>query len=321
MSFVVGVDLGGTKILTAIADLEGNVRSVVRDETRGNEGGDACVERIAGAVERLCHNIGIDRSSVRALGMGSPGPLDVQQGLIVHTPNLPWGVYPIRDKLSARLGGMPVYIDNDCKVGGLGEFRFGAGKGSRSMVYFGVGTGIGGCIIVDGKIQYGASGNASEIGHMVVWLDGPVCGCGNPGCVEAIASGVALTRRAQELVASGGGAALVALAGSPDRVDAGVLARAAADGDPEALRLWNQGIQALGAGVANMMTALSPEVVVLGGGVVEKNGPAYVEAVAAAARRLAFGPNAAATQIVASALGEESAMRGAVALALAQTEA
>lgn len=318
MSFVIGVDLGGTKILAVAADLNGNVYTIARAETRAHEGGDTGVEQIARAVEEACRAIGKEPKDALALGIGSPGPLDLEKGLIVHTPNLPWGIYPIRDRLSARLGGTPVTIDNDCKVGGLGEFRFGAGKGSRTMVYFGVGTGIGGCVIVDGQIQYGASGNASEVGHMVVWMDGPVCGCGTAGCVEAVASGSGLTRRARELVRSGRGAALLQIAGTVDAVDAGTVARAAAAGDPEARRLWEQGIQALGIGAANMMTTLSPEVIVLGGGVVEKNGEAYVDAVAAAARKYAFGPNAEATRIVPAALADESALRGAVALALAK---
>lgn len=316
MRLVIGIDLGGTKISAAVADERGQVLGRGRAETRASEGPEGALGRMIAAVAEAAAAAGVDPRQATAIGVGSPGPLDLARGLILGSPNLGWHDFPLRDRLAAHFG-LPVALDNDCKAGGLGELRFGAGQGARHLIYVGVGTGIGGAVILDGRLWYGATGNAAELGHTVVDLDGPPCGCGARGCVEAIASGSALARLGRAAARAGRAPGLLALAGGdPDRIDGGTVAAAARAGDPEARAIWDRAIRALGAALATFVNAFSPEVVVLGGGVAEKNGPAYVAAVAEAAGHLALRANWAPVRVVPAALGGDSALLGAVALAL-----
>lgn len=315
MSCLLALDLGCTKLIAAACDSQGTPLASVRLATDADRGGDDCVRRIADACATACDQAGLSLATAAALGVGCPGPLDRGAGMVLSPPQLPWGDYPIAARLSEQLGGIPVVIDNDCKAGGLGEFRFGAAAGASSMVYFGIGTGIGGCVIVDGQIWYGASDNANELGHLVVWMDGPPCGCGSHGCLEGIASGSGMERRARLAARQGEVPALLAAAGGdPDAID-GALIVSMADDDAGAGRIWRDAKVALAAGVASVMNALSPEVVVLGGGIVARHGEPLVREIEAGARARALGPNRAATRIVGAALGELSVLRGAGAMA------
>lgn len=314
--YVIGIDLGGTKVKAAVADGHGRILGQAGLPTRAAAGGGAAFGQIVAAVEQAAAAAGADPRRAAAIGIGSPGPLDLQRGLVVNAANLGWVNFPLRDRLRETFGA-PVALDNDCKTGGLGEYRFGAGQGARTLVYFGIGTGIGGAAILDGQQWYGATGNAAELGHTIVDLDGPPCTCGAIGCVEAIASGWALTRQGQEAARAGRSPLLLELAGGDvTAIHGGTVARAARAGDPAARAIWERGVRALGAAVASAINAFSPNLVVLGGGVVEKNGAEYVQAVAAAAARLALAANWAAVQVRQAALGEDSVLVGAVALAL-----
>ena len=173
---VIAVDLGGTKSIVAVCSPDGTELGRERFATDPGAGGDAYADRVAEAIMRMPGG-----AEAAAVGIGSPGPLDRGTGTIQNTPNLPWGEYPLRDRLAERTGIQSIAVENDCTSGGLGEFHFGAARGASSMVYYGVGTGVGGCVIVEGKVLYGASGDAGELGHTIVWLDGPVCGCGRCG--------------------------------------------------------------------------------------------------------------------------------------------
>lgn len=314
--FVVGIDLGGTKIKAGVADLQGRLLGQARAETRAQEGAGAAFGRIARAVEEAAAAAGVEPRRAAAMGIGSPGPLDLKRGLVVDAANLGWVNYPLRDNLADRFG-VPVVLDNDCKAGGLGEFRFGAGRGARHMLYYGVGTGIGGAVILDGRLWYGATGNAAELGHTIVDFDGPMCTCGARGCVEALAAGIGLTHRGRDAAREGRSPMLLELAnGDLQAIDGGTVAQAARAGDPAAQAIWERGLWALGAALATGVNAFSPQVVVLGGGVVGKNGAEYVAAVAAHAARLALAANWAAVQVRQAELGEDSVLVGAVALAL-----
>jgi glucokinase len=319
MDHVLAVDLGCTKYIVAVADAAGNELAREGGPTLGDEGPAAGVERLADALARACARAGVEPGGASALGIGAPGPLDRAAGMILSPPQLPWGDFELARALGDRVGVEQVVIDNDCKAGGIGEHRSGAGRGASSMVYFGVGTGIGGCIVLDGRVHYGASDNAAEIGHLCVWMGGPPCGCGSEGCLEGIASGSGIERRARTLAAAGRdeAATLLQLAeGDPAAITGATVVAAANTGDPAAIRIWEDAQRALGAACASMMNALSPEVIVLGGGIVAKSGQGYIDRIELEARRRALGPNEHATRIVAAELGADSVLRGAIHMAL-----
>ena len=197
--YVVGVDLGGTKICTALVDLEGNIIKEVTVKTEANKGENLVLEKLLKSIDDVLE--GTDINEVKAIGIGSPGPLDVENGLIVYSSNLPFRnfniVKPIKDRYK-----LDTYLDNDANVATLSEFMFGAGKGSRNMIFVTVSTGIGGGAIINGGLFRGSTSNALEIGHTTIMKGGPRCGCGNTGCAEALASGTAIMKRAKEAVAS-----------------------------------------------------------------------------------------------------------------------
>lgn len=319
MEHVLAVDLGCTKFIAAVADAHGNELAREEGPTLGAAGPEDGVGRLADALVRACARANVDPSSCAALGIGAPGPLDRASGVLLSPPQLPWGNFPLASELGERVGVRRVVLDNDCKVGGIGEYRSGAGRGTNNMVYFGVGTGVGGCVVLDGKVVYGASDNASELGHLCVWMDGPPCGCGSDGCLEAIASGSGIERRARMLVDAQDPSAAAILAhagGESSAVTAAAVVAAAKAGDPTAARLWEDAQRALGAACASVMNTLSPELIVLGGGIVARHGLSYVTRVDREARRRALGPNEHATHIVSAQLGADSVLRGAIHMAV-----
>jgi glucokinase len=318
MTHVLALDLGCTKHIAAVAGLDGRwLGEPVREATPASAGGDAAVEVIADTVRRACAMAGVRAEEAEVIGIGAPGPLDRHTGELLAPPQLPWGPrYSFGERLCSRIGVARFAMDNDCTVGGVGEHRFGAARGTRDAVYFGVGTGVGGCVIMDGAVVHGASDNAGELGHIVVRLDeGPRCGCGARGCLEGIASGSGIAAQGRAALLAGA-ADLAAAGATVDTIDAAQVARLAADGVPTAREIWHGALRCLGAATAVMMSSLSPEVVVIGGGIPERYGEPYLAEVTAAARELAFGPNADHTRIVLAELGSLSVLHGAVAYAL-----
>lgn len=184
-NYVIGIDLGGTKISCAVADLDGQVISQNTVPTNAHEGEYAVLNRIIASVETVLRDSDVEINNVKAIGIGSPGPLDAKTGVIITTPNLPFKnfnlVKPLKEKFE-----VPVYLDNDANVAAIGEFMFGAARGTENMVYFTVSTGVGGGAVLNGKVYRGNTSNALEIGHMTVLPDGPRCNCGNLGCLEGI---------------------------------------------------------------------------------------------------------------------------------------
>jgi glucokinase len=312
---LLALDLGCTKSILAVTDPDGHELASERIDTLPETGGADYVQRIGALARTLLERTGAATDDVLALGIGSPGPLDRVTGTIHDSPNLWVKPFGLRDALAEELGIDTVVIDNDCTVGGIGEHRFGAGKGAESMLYYGVGTGIGGCVVMDGHVVYGASGDSGELGHTIVWMDGPQCGCGQRGCIEGMASGSGLARRAREAASSGECPLLLELADDDlERVDGALLGRAAAEGDAVAIRILDEGERALATACATMMNALSPEMIVIGGGMPGRY-PGYVQRIAEQARARGLGANAEATRIVPAELGERSVVRGAIAIA------
>lgn len=309
---VVGVDLGGTKIYTALAGLEGNILAEARVPTRAREGPGAVLGRIADTVRQVCGEAG--GAAPLALGIGSPGPLDPETGVVYRSPNLGWDGVLLKAGLEEMLG-LPVLVDNDANLAAFGEYSFGAGRGSRQMAYVTVSTGIGGGLILDGRIYRGSGGGAGEVGHMVLDPDGPPCGCGRRGCLEALASGTAMAARARELAAAGRGEAILKEAGGgTGGITSAEVARAAAAGDPGALEIIIRAGEYLGMGLANLVNLFNPDRLVLGGGAL-KAGEAFWAAMERELAARALRPALDQVRVVRAGLGDRSGLMGALALA------
>ena len=313
--YVVGIDLGGTKIYTALADSQGRIIGEARIPTGAGAGPEAVMGRIVETYNKV-----IERSPAgscpAAIGIGSPGPLDPVSGVVFRSPNLPgWDNVPLGEKL-AQMTGIPVHVDNDANLAALGEYYFGAGKGSRHMVYVTVSTGIGGGFILDGHIYRGTGGGAGEVGHMVLDPGGPLCGCGRRGCLEALSSGTAMAFRARELVAAGRGRAILREAGdNPVNITAVSVAKASASGDPEATGIICAAGKYLGMGMANILNLINPDRLVLGGGAMGAGRVLWDSMERELAAR-ALSPALRQVNVVKAGLEGRSGLLGAVALAL-----
>lgn len=259
------LDLGGTKVGVGLATPDGRLVAQSRFPTHPARGADAV---LAEAVSTL-RALEAEHGPISALGVGSVGPLELETGTLLSPPNFPgWSHVPLKAPLEQALG-VPVRVDNDANVAALAEYRFGAGRGARTLVYATLSTGIGGGVIVEGRLLHGLGGGAGELGHQTIREGGPRCGCGNRGCLEAIASGTAIARAAREGVSTGEAAALLALAGTAEAIHAGHVAEAAAAGDAFAGRIWEAAVSAIAIGLGNVVTILAPDRLVLGGGVAQ----------------------------------------------------
>jgi glucokinase len=229
--YVVGMDLGGTKILAAIVDAEGRLLAEAKRATKASEGPDAVIRRMAQAARRAARQAGIDWSEIAGAGVGAPGPIDPESGMVYNPPNLPgWDEVALGPRLSEALG-VPVYLENDVNLGTLGEYALGAGRDTKDMVGIFVGTGIGGGVILDGELRSGFRHAAGEVGHMIIFADGPVCGCGRRGCLESVASRTAIERDIRLGIAAGRKSIVAKLVRDKGRLTSGVIARALRKGD------------------------------------------------------------------------------------------
>jgi glucokinase len=262
---VIAVDLGGTQL--RVAAYSGGRHMAVRhsEPTKAAEGLEPVLSRIVAGIQVVGDKAGWDR--VKAIGVSAPGPLDPWQGVILWAPNLPgWKDVPLGERLSQAVD-RPVFLGNDANLAALAEQRHGAGKGYTDLIYITVSTGIGGGVISDNRLIIGRRGLGAEVGHMTVEAHGPVCNCGNIGCLEAMASGTALARQAREIVAAGIRTRIADLVGGDvERVSAKIIHDAADDGDPVAVDLWRKAGVYLGVGIVNLMYLFGPGVIVIGGG-------------------------------------------------------
>jgi glucokinase len=302
-----GVDVGGTKIVALRVDADGKELARSTHPTPADDMGATLDELVAALAE-------VTAPGIVAVGVGAAGLVEEGTGILRFAPNLAWGDAPIGEVVG-RATGVPVVVDNDCAAGAYGEFRVGAARGVRDTLYLGVGTGIGGGLILGGSVYRGAHGFSAEVGHIVVEQDGPVCGCGDRGCWETVASGTAITREGR--AAARTHAPLAARAGGdPESVTGQIVVEAARDGDTVALGIVVEAGRRLGVGIAGLVNVLDPTLVVVGGGVagagdllLEPARRAYTDTVEGAAYR----PD---VPIVEAALGTDSAAIGAALLAL-----
>ncbi|MBN1250451.1 MAG: ROK family protein [Anaerolineae bacterium] len=308
------MDLGGTKVACAYGTAQGEVVLERTIPTASHEGPLAVLARIADLVNDMAVAVG---AAPAAAGMGVPGLADLGQGMTRFLPNLPtqWRDVPVRDVLAPRIG-CPVYLLNDVRMATLGELTFGHGRGApRTMVFLALGTGIGGGIAIEGKLRLGPLGAAGELGHQTVVPDGPLCGCGNRGCVETLASGPAISAQGVWLMASGRAPELHRLVeGDAGRVTPREMAAAAAAGDDAVRDALVRAADYLGISIANLVVALHPDLVVLGGGVAQIGDLLFDTVRATVKRRVRMFP-VDGVAIVPSQLGTRAGMLGGLALA------
>jgi glucokinase len=316
--WIVGVDLGGTNIVTGLLPLEGG--DVLGLQTRPTESQrgpkfvvDRIVEMVEGSIAMTLADHGGARDSVAGVGIGSPGPLNRASGIVINTPNLGWRNFPLRDLIANGLS-LPATLDNDANCATYGEWWLGAGRHADTLVGLTLGTGIGGGIVLGGEIYHGVSDVAGEIGHMTIDSTGRKCNCGNYGCLEAYASGPAIALRALEGIESGVSTILGEMVGGRlDTITAATVYEAAVQGDDYAEEVMKDTARFLGTGVANLVNILNPEMIVIAGGVT-KAGDHLFEPLRAEVRRRAFKSAEERCLIVPAELDGTAGVVGAAAV-------
>lgn len=319
---VVGVDMGGTKILSAVIDAEGNILGTSKVSTGADGGTSVVIDRIAESIRKAINKSNVDKASIQAIGIGAPGPLDPETGVVIFAPNLGWRDVPLKVELQARTG-LPTFVDNDVNVGTLGEHAFGAAQGIQNVVGIFVGTGIGGGIILKGELFHGASKTAGEIGHIIVKAGGPRCGCGTRGCLEAIASRTAMAKQFRKAIRKNGKKSVLTKLTDGDLsvIRSGVLVKAIRAKDKVTLKVFKKATKYLGIGVGSIVNFLNPDMIVLGGGVVEALDDTFIDNIRTYAEKYALPNTLNGVQIVRAKLGDNSGILGAAALARQRFEA
>ena len=323
MRFVLGIDIGGTNLVVGSVAEDGSTMVASASEpTHSEAGATDVVDRLVGLAERAIATTRREApgAEILGVGVGAPGPLDTKRGIVLLTPNLGWVNMPLRQLIHDRLG-LPAALDNDANCAVLGEWWVGAARGARHAIGITIGTGIGGGLIVDGRLYHGASDVAGEIGHTTIDTEGRRCKCGNYGCLEAYASGPNIALRAVEEMEAGAESRLRALVGGDLRkVTAQTVYQAAADGDELALEVVNDTAKFLGVGIGNLLNVFNPEVVVVCGGVTLA-GDHLFEPLRREVARRAFKPAVNACRIVPGELAGTAGVYGAAKIFLDQTAA
>ncbi|GAH98673.1 unnamed protein product [marine sediment metagenome] len=317
---ILGVDLGGTKIATALATAQGEILARGRRPTPAQAGPDAVIKSICATIDKTLAAKRLEPPQLLGIGIAAAGIIDSDKGKVVSSPNLPgWHEVPLRDAVEQRFG-IPVYLGNDATLAALGEWRFGLKKGIANLIYITVSTGIGGGIIAGGKLYTGACGVAGEVGHMTIDMNGPKCNCGNIGCWETLASGTALAREAVKQIREGAKTSIIELVnGDISKIDAKVVGLAAKQGDELAKELISRLGYYLGVGLVNLVNIFNPELILIGGGVA-KTGDLLLQPAIKVVKERAFSTPANAVKIKPALLGDDSGILGAVAFVLERSK-
>jgi glucokinase len=316
--WIAGVDLGGTNIVVGLLPVEGGEVLGLRSRpTESARGAKFVVDRMVAMVDEAIAEVtaahGATRDAVAGVGIGSPGPLDRKSGTVINTPNLGWRNFPLRDLIANGLH-LPATLDNDANCATYGEWWLGAGRNVQNLVGFTLGTGIGGGIVLNGEIFHGCSDVAGEIGHMTIEANGRRCKCGNYGCLEQYASGPAIATRAIEGIETGVETVLIEMVNRKlEDITAATVYEAAVHGDAFAQEILHETAKFLGAGVANMINILNPEMIVIAGGVT-KAGDRLFGPLRAEVRRRAFRSAQECCQIVPAVLNGTAGVVGAAAV-------
>ena len=307
----VGVDVGGTKVAAGLVNAKGEISAQVRVAMVADSSPQRGLDSVLSAI---AHVLPSDQKSVAGIGICAPGPLDPNSGVILNPPNVPcWRDFPLAAAVQKKYS-VSVKVDNDANAAALAEARWGAGRGYRNVFYATIGTGIGTGIVFDGKIYHGRTGSAGEGGHVSVDYNGPICGCGKPGCVEVYASGTAITKRAQKEVSEGNRSAMLEMAhGDVSAINGVIVGKAVEVGDSIAKKIMDETVEIVSVWLSNIVDLFDPEVIVIGGGAAVLYGP-YLGKLGQRMPQLAVNPRANEIPIVSARYGADSGIAGGAAL-------
>jgi glucokinase-like ROK family protein len=312
--YVVGIDFGATHLHLLLSDISARILEELEVEIDIQDGPDACLEEADTHLRDILKKGKLDLTDVLAIGVGVPGPIASEEGTVIAPPIMPgWDRYPIRDSLQ-KMWDRPVSVNNDAELGALGEWASGAGRTERNLVYIKVGTGIGAGLLMDGQIYRGVTGSAGEIGHLTIDENGPICACGNQGCLEALAGGRAIARQAQEAVQNGLRTQLTSI--QPlGKITARDVAAAARRGDLVAQQILANAGSHIGIALAGLVNMFNPGMVIIGGGVAQ-TGDILLEPMRQTVERRSLPAATRVVRITTAMLGRRSSSMGAVVQAL-----
>ncbi|MFN2364694.1 MAG: ROK family protein [Halarsenatibacteraceae bacterium] len=314
-NYFVGVDLGGTKILTAVADQKGNILADVKVATEVEKGEEYIINDIGKSIRSVVADAELNLKEIKRVGVGSPGPLSIKKGIVYETSNLPFENFPIVEMLKSKIN-IPVILENDANAAALGEKLFGSGIDSKVMVYITISTGIGGGLIFGEKVFHGSNDGAGEVGHMIIEPSGPSCGLGqHEGCLEAMASGTAIIRNIKTELRNNPDKWLKKYDGKIEDINGHDIARAAREGDELAKEVYQEAGKYLGIGVANLINLFNPDTIVFGGGVMNAKELFWNEMVKSVEKN-ALSASANDCEFLEAVLGDNTGVVGAIAVAI-----
>ena len=317
-AFAIGVDVGGTKVAAGFVDAQGEIHQHTRVPMNSRGTAEEGLAAVTGAIDELLKLAPGTNSPPPRMGICAPGPLDPRTGVVLNPPNVTcWRNYPLAAEVARRYGGS-VKLENDAKSAGLAEALWGTGRGYRNVFYTTIGTGIGAGILFDGRIYHGRTGAADEAGHMVIDYHGPLCGCGKKGCIEALASGTSIAKkaRAQLAEAAGTGSVMVELAGGKiEAVTSEIVGQAYATGDSLARKILLETVELITIWLGNIVDLLEPDVIIFGGGVAPMLNP-FFEEIRKGLPAWCMNKRCVEIPIVPARYGVESGIAGGAALCM-----
>lgn len=318
--YIVGVDLGGTKIMAGVYDTHLKCLARNKISTKPERGPEAIVKRIARCVTDAVDEYDLSTKQIRGIGIGAPGAVDPETGRVLFAPNLDWTNFPLKKALEKELD-LPVFVENDCNASMLGVYEKELSPKPRHAIGIFVGTGIGGGIILDGKLYSGFNRTAGEIGHMVIEVGGAKCNCGNRGCFEALASRTAIFRKITAAIKGGQKTLLTEMLGDDlSELRSGDLRKAIRKGDKFVEGVIEEAAEYIGIGVANLINVFNPQVVVLGGGVISALEDEMMAIIVATAEDYAMNGTMSGIDIIASKAADDACINGAAVLAAKMTK-
>ena len=307
------LDIGGTKILGVIFDSSKKIIYRLKKKTRS--GGDAAEnieEVIIGIVDEMIKESGIKKKQINAISAGAPGVINSASGIVLFSPNLPWRNYDIRTPIQKKFG-VPFYIGNDVNVGVLGEYKYGAAKGYKNVVGFFIGTGMGGGLILDGRLFTGNEFKGGELGHMVLEPEGPLCGCGQRGCLEALSSKKGMTAYYNQQISRGRKTMMEPLLVN-GTFRSKSLKKCYIANDAVTVEAIDRACHYMAIATGNMINAISPDIVIYGGGIIEAMSDVFLEKILAQVDRYCMPSIRSSVEIKAAALGDDSVVYGALSM-------
>ena len=314
--YVIGIDLGATKSLVLACDTSGNILHETWQQTHIVAGKDAAIEMLLNSIDELRRSPQLQQCIPIGVGAGCAGLVNFEEGILHDSIMLPdWIEVPLQSIIEEKTG-LPARIDNDANAAAYGEWWVGAGRGTSNMICLTIGTGVGGGLIINKNLYRGPDGTAAEFGNMTIDYDGPLCDCGNRGCLNPLASGTAIARRAREGLERGESSIILQKAnGRVDHVTTKMVAEAAREGDALANRLMSETALFLGAAIANLVNAFNPDAVILGGGVMQE-GDLLINGIREEVSHRAFKLPARRARILPAALGNRAGAVGAAGILL-----